>query len=205
MASDSLAARAGASRPPVPVPIAVLSAAVGIAAVLPLLYLVLRALSAGTEIWMGLLTPRMGEIMGRSLLLVVAVAAVAVLLGLPLAWLTTRTDLPFRQAWLVLATLPLVVPTYVGGLVLVLALGPKGQLQRLLEPLGVERLPEIYGFPGALLVLGLHTYPYVLLNARAALLRLDPSVEEGLLQPRPRALGDLPSCRPAPAPAGGRC
>jgi iron(III) transport system permease protein len=178
MASDGVIARAGEMRPPMPVPIAVLSCAVGTAAALPLLYLVLRALGAGTEIWMGLLTPRMGEIMSRSLLLVAAVAAVAVMLGLPLAWLTTRTDLPFRQAWLVLATLPLVVPTYVGGLVLVLGLGPKGQLQRLLEPLGVERLPEIYGFPGALLVLGLHTYPYVLLNARAALLRLDPSVEE---------------------------
>jgi iron(III) transport system permease protein len=160
------------------VPIAVLSATAGVATVLPLLYLVLRALDAGAGVWEGLATPRIAEILARSLLLVASVAVVAVLLGLPLAWLTTRSDLPFRHVWLVLATLPLVVPTYVGGLVLILALGPRGELQRLLEPFGVDRLPEIYGFPGALLVLGLHTYPYVLLTARAALLRLDPSLEE---------------------------
>jgi iron(III) transport system permease protein len=165
-------------RPRLPLVLVVPSALVSAAALLPLAYLVLRASNGGVAVLDILLTPRTFEILLRSLILVAAVTAGAIALGVPLAWITTRTDLVARQIWLVLATLPLVVPTYVGGFVLVVALGPRGMLQRLLEPLGVERLPEIYGFPGAVLILTLHTYPYVLLNARATLVRLDPSLEE---------------------------
>jgi iron(III) transport system permease protein len=49
----------------------------------------------------------------------------------------------------------------------------------------VERLPEIYGLPGAALVLTLAAYPYVLLATRAALQRSDPRLEEAA-----RLLGD---------------
>ena len=41
-----------------------------------------------------------------------------------------------------------------------------------------DRLPSIYGFTGAFLVLTLLSYPYVLLTARAALQRMDPALEE---------------------------
>ena len=39
-------------------------------------------------------------------------------------------------------------------------------------------MPEIYGFPGAMLTLTFLSYPYVLLSVRAALWGLDPSLEE---------------------------
>ena len=75
--------------------------------------------------------------------------------------------------------LPLVIPSFVGGYVIMGALGPRGILQQLLEgPFGITRLPEIYGFPGALLALSLFNYPYVLLSVRAALRGLDPALEE---------------------------
>jgi len=51
-------------------------------------------------------------------------------------------------------------------------------VQGWLEPLGVERLPSIYGFPGAVLVLTLFTYPYLFLTLRPALAAADPRVEE---------------------------
>ncbi|MGH2841699.1 MAG: ABC transporter permease, partial [Solirubrobacteraceae bacterium] len=51
-------------------------------------------------------------------------------------------------------------------------------LQDLLAPLGVQELPSIYGFAGAWLVLTLFTYPLVLIPLRAALRRMDPSLEE---------------------------
>ena len=95
---------------------------------------------------------------------------------MPLAWLTVRADIPFRTFWAVTAALPLVVPSYVASFVVVVTLGPKGMLQKLLEPIfGVDRLPDIYGFPGAALTLILLSYPYVLLTIRAALLRMDPT------------------------------
>lgn len=181
-----------------PAVLAILASLAAAATVLPLIYLVLRAGGAGIDAWASLLALRTAEILLRSLVLVVAVSCLATLLGVPLAWLTTRTNLPARRTWLVLATLPLVLPTYVGGLVLVLALGPRGMLQRLLAPLGVERLPEIYGLPGALLILGLHTYPYVLLTTRAALLRLDPAAEEAS---RSLGLGPWSSFRRVVLPA----
>ena len=147
--------------------------------VLPLVYLVLRTLGAGAEAWELLFRLRILETMVRTALLTLAVTGTCIVIAVPLAWLTVRTDLPFRRAWSVLTVLPLVIPSYVGGLVIVAALGPKGMLQQFLEgPLGVERLPEIYGFPGAVFTLSLLSYPYILLTVRSSLGRLDPALEE---------------------------
>src|SRR5690606_37763801 len=110
--------------------------------------------------------------------LAVLVTAAANAIALPLAWLTTRTDLPARRFWVIVTALPLAIPTYVGAFAMIGALGPRGMLQGWLEPLGVERLPSIYGFRGAFVVLTFFTYPYVLLTVRAAYRRLDPSLEE---------------------------
>lgn len=75
--------------------------------------------------------------------------------------------------------LPLVIPSYVGAFVVVSALGPKGLIQQTLHSLvGMDRLPDISGFPGATITLALLTYPYILLTTRAALENLDPSFEE---------------------------
>jgi iron(III) transport system permease protein len=109
------------------------------------------------------------------------VTAAAIALAVPLAWLTVRTDLPGRRLWTVAAVLPLVIPSYIGAYALLSALGPQGLAQDLLEPLGVERLPSITGFPGAWLALTLFTYPFVLLPVRATLRRLDPQLEEAAL------------------------
>ena len=97
---------------------------------------------------------------------------------MPLAWLTARCDLPFRRVWTVLTLLPLVVPSYVGAFIVIVVLGPRGMVQGWLSPLGVERLPEIYGLPGAALCLTALSYPYVMLPVRAAFARLDPALEE---------------------------
>jgi iron(III) transport system permease protein len=52
-------------------------------------------------------------------------------------------------------------------------------LQQLLAgPFGLERLPEIYGFPGAMLTITLVSFPYVLLALQASMRGLDPCLEE---------------------------
>ncbi len=152
---------------------------VAAALLLPPIYLVVRTLGAPGDAWEALFRLRVLEILGRTLLLVGAVTAGSIALAVPLAWLTVRTDLPLRRLWTVLTVLPLVVPSYVGGFIVVVALGPKGMLQGLLDgPFGVDRLPDINGFWGAMLTLTLLSYPYVVLTVRAALLRMDPSLEE---------------------------
>ncbi|MGI8730090.1 MAG: ABC transporter permease, partial [Solirubrobacteraceae bacterium] len=155
-----------------------LGLAVAVAAALPALYLVVVVASNGAVAADAVLTGRSLGLVARSLGLAAAVTAGAIAIAVPLAWLTVRSDLPGRRAWATLATLPLVMPSYIGAYVFLTVLRPKGLLQGLLAPLGVQELPPIYGFAGAWLVLTLFTYPLVLIPLRAALRRLDPSLEE---------------------------
>jgi iron(III) transport system permease protein len=155
--------------------------AVGVAGLLllPLGYLLLHAAEAGgPRVWSLLSERQTLVVLANSAVLAAVVTGGSVVVALPLAWLTTRTDLPGRRAWAVLTAVPLVIPSYVGGFAYVAALGPRGALQALLAPLGVERLPEIYGLPGAALALTLFSYPYLLLTLRGALLGMDPALEE---------------------------
>jgi ABC-type spermidine/putrescine transport system permease subunit I len=152
---------------------------VAVAITLPIAYVVGRTFGAGTEAWDLLVRQSVLETLLRTVYLSLAVTASTVLIAVPVAWLTVRSDLPWKRFWSVLTVLPLVIPSYVGALVAVTALGPKGLVQQMLEgPLGIDRLPGIYGFSGALLVLTFLSFPYVLLSVRAALWNLDPAMEE---------------------------
>jgi iron(III) transport system permease protein len=185
-------------------PLALWAAALAATALvaLPLTYLVVRTADAGSRALDVLGRERVPELVLQTVALVAGVTAVSVAIALPLAWLITRTDLPARRAWTAAAALPLVVPSYVGALALLAAFGPRGIMQGWLEPFGVERLPEIYGYGGALVALVLTTYPYVFLLTVSALRELDPSLEEAS-----RSLGrsswqtfravTLPALRPA--------
>jgi iron(III) transport system permease protein len=172
--------RAG-GRPP---PALVLPALVTVALLLlPLAYLVVRA-GSGSRGWSVLARTNTLELLWSTGLLVLGVTVASVTIGVSVAWLVTRTDLPGRRLWGVGAALPLVIPSYVAAFCLLGAFGPRGLLQQLL---GVERLPEIYGYWGALAALTLSTYPYVLLLVSAALRGLDPALEEAA-----RGLGRSP-------------
>jgi iron(III) transport system permease protein len=152
--------------------------------VLPAAYLVGIVASDPADALDTVFSSETALVAARSLGLTAVVCLTAVAVALPLAWLTTRTDLPGRRVWATLAALPLVIPSYVGAYLLVAALGPSGLLQ---DGLGVERLPSIYGFFGAWLSLALFTFPLVLLPLRSALRRLDPQLEEAA-----RAMGRGP-------------
>ncbi len=161
-------------------PLALLAVAVVVAllALIPLVYLVLRAFEGGSESMQPLLRGRTLELLVSTLALGLAVTIAATSLGLPLAWLTVRTDLPARRAWSILTVVPLAIPSYLLAFSFVAALAPRGWVASLLEP--VMAIPPLsaYGFGGATLVLTLATMPYVVISARAALMRLDPATEE---------------------------
>ncbi len=144
----------------------------------PIVYLVIRASEAGSDLWPLLYRERTWVLLRNTLTLTVAVSVTVIAIAVPYAWLTSRTDLPGRRFWATIAPLPLVIPSYAGTLAIIGAFGPRGIVQKWLEPFGVERLPEIYGFYGAWAALSLFTYPYVYLAVRAALRGLDPSLEE---------------------------
>lgn len=152
---------------------------VGMLVAVPILYLIIRSLGASQSAWQLLVRTRTLEILGNTVLLAVSVTASCSALALIFGWLTVRTDLRGRRFWSVATMLPLVIPSYVGAYLFAAAFGPRGLLQQLLEGLaGIERLPGIYGFPGAFLVLTLLSFPYSLITVRAALQRMDPALEE---------------------------
>lgn len=145
---------------------------------LPLIYLIIRAWGGGEAGLEYLMRPRTRTIFINSVQLTVIVVLLSGIVGTLFAWLTARTDLRFRRVILVLGLIPMVIPSYIGSLTLVTAFGPVGYLQKLLEPLGVERLPNIYGLFGASLAITLFTYPYFVLPVRAALMHTDRGLEE---------------------------
>jgi molybdate transport system permease protein len=57
-----------------------------------------------------------------------AATGIALLLGIPLAWLLARTHFPGRSAARALVTLPMVLPPVVGGAALLFAFGRRGLL-----------------------------------------------------------------------------
>jgi iron(III) transport system permease protein len=205
-----VSARAAAAVSPrgrrAPLVLVAAAAAVGVAATLPLAYLAMRALSADADDRALVPLSTAVELVVDTFLLCLGVVAAALAVGVPFAWLVVRTDLPGRRLWGLAASLPLVIPSFVAALALFGALAPRGLLQQALEPLGVETVPELTGYWGALLALTLSTYPYVFLLAAAGLRSVDPSAEEAA-----RSLGagrlvvflrvTLPSLRPSLAAA----
>jgi iron(III) transport system permease protein len=159
-------------------------AAVTVLAVLPLAYLILRAAGLGARLPEILFSPRTGVVLWNSVRLTAAVTLSATAIGVALAWLTVRTDLPGRRFWSIACCLPLVLPSYVGAYALMAAFGPGGELASLWAPIGLPGLPRLEGFGGAWFALTLFTFPYVTLCVRAGLRGLDPNLEEAA-----RALG----------------
>jgi iron(III) transport system permease protein len=190
--------RGAGTRPPL---LLVVAAGVVVALLLlPLAYLVVRVAGGGRALEI------LGEastwrLVWNTVLLAAGVVTAAVLVGVTLAWLVTRTDLPGRRLWSAAAALPLVIPSYVAAFCLLGLFGKRGLLA---DALGVEHLPDVTGYVGSLLALTLATCPYVFLLTQAALRDLDPSLEEaarglGVSQRRVFVRVTAPAIRPAVA------
>ncbi len=106
--------RAAATRRP---PRALLAVGLAIAgfALLPLVYLVIRAAGIETSALEFLLRPRTVGAVVATLVLGATVGAASIALGVPVAWLTARSDIPGRRMWAVLTVVPLALPSYVVG------------------------------------------------------------------------------------------
>ena len=161
-----------------PVWVGIAAGTVVVAAMLPVVYLFIRGIEGGETTWDFLTRSNSIKVIWRTVSVIALVTLFSLIVAVPAAWLTMRTNLPFRRVLSVALALPLVVPSFVMATTLIEALGPKGSVQGFLEPLGIERLPSIYGLPGATLVLVLMTYPYVYLTVRAAIAGLNPELVE---------------------------
>lgn len=150
-------------------------AVVAIGLTIPLFYLVMRALGADLSRTADLVfSVRNLRLLSNTLLLAIGVLVGSTALAFPLAWLTSRTDLPSRPLFSVVGVMPLAIPGYVLAYVL---LGVSGAYGTIAQITGVT-LPTAGGYWGAAAVLSVYLSPYLFLSIRAALLRMDESLEE---------------------------
>lgn len=148
----------------------------GVGVLLPLAYLVVRAFDAEAEqLARTLLRWKNVELLANTLGLAAGVLVVSTLIALPAAWLTVRSDLPFKRFFTLAMVMPLAVPGYLMAYTLLAVGGNYGAVAQLT---GFTGLPRLSGFWGALVALSLYNFPYMMLNLRAALSELDPGMEE---------------------------
>lgn len=181
--------------PPMLVALAALGALVF---VVPLTALVVRSpwrslgdvLTSGevrTALWLSLVTS-------------LVATAVALVLGVPLAWVLARTRVPGRATLRAVCTLSMVLPPVVAGVALFLALGRRGLVGEWLDAWFGITLP--FTTPGVVVAQVFVAMPFLVLTVEAAIEQLDEQYEEAA-----RTLGGsewyvfkrvtLPAVRPA--------
>lgn len=100
------------------------------------------------------------------------------LFALPLAYVLARYEFRGKLLLQTAATLPLVIPPFVGAVALQLILGRSGMVNLLLmQGFGVS-IPFMEGLAGVVLVQTLHFFPFIMLNTVVSLANIDSSLEE---------------------------
>ncbi|UWR22161.1 iron ABC transporter permease [Sulfitobacter sp. S190] len=168
--------------------------ALGVAAVcgLPMLAVLVAALSGGTDTISHLLGTVLPGYAGATLALVLLVGSGTFAVGVGAAWLVTMTRFPMVRLLEIALVLPLAFPAYVLAYAYTHILDHPGIVQTLLRDAtgwGPRDywFPEIRSLGGAAVMLILVLYPYVYLLARAAFLQ-----QSGTTFLAARALGSSP-------------
>jgi iron(III) transport system permease protein len=144
-----------------PAALLVVSALVVAVALAPIGFLVDEALSTGWgEVHRLLFRPFVGHLLVNTGALVAVGTLGCTVLGVGVAWLIERSDLPWRRFWGVLAALPITVPAFVTSYS------------------WVSITPAVQGFWGATGIVVLAYYPLVYLPVAAVLRGTDPALEE---------------------------
>ena len=138
-----------------------LSVLVSLLALLPIAFVIGVSVQTGWTTLLALVfRPRVGELFINTVLLVLITIPLCVALGVTLAWLTERSDLPGRRWWSLLATAPLAVPAFVHSYA------------------WVSLVPPIHGLFAGVLVSVIAYFPFLYLPIAATLRRLDPAIED---------------------------
>jgi iron(III) transport system permease protein len=119
--------------------------------------------------------------LANTVMLALSVGIMAVLIGVPLAWLVARTDMPLRRFVHSLVGLAYVLPPYLAAIAYIILLGPNaGYVNRLLGwALGVAPgTLNIFTFGGVALVITLHVFAFPYYLTHEALHSVDGALEE---------------------------
>jgi molybdate transport system permease protein len=123
-----------------------------------------------------LFSPAVGEALTLSLICASLATLVCLVLGVPLAWLLARSDLPGRGLLRALVTVPLVLPPVVGGVALLLVLGRRGVIGEHLDAWFGISLP--FTTAGVVVAEAFVAMPFLVISVEGALRAADPRFEE---------------------------
>jgi molybdate transport system permease protein len=116
------------------------------------------------------------EALKLSLIASLSSTGLALVFGVPLAWLYARIDFPGRTVLRALTTLPMVLPPVVGGIALLLAFGRRGLLGAWLDSTFGITLP--FTTAGVVLAETFVAMPFLVLTVEAGLRSMDRRYEE---------------------------
>ena len=114
----------------------------------------------------------------NSMSVTACVTVLAILIGAPMAYLTSAFQIRGKRLVDVLIIVSMLSPPFIGAYSWILLGGRSGVVTTFLtEQLGIS-VPTVYGFTGILLVLTLKLYPFVYLYVSGALKSIDVSLSE---------------------------
>lgn len=116
--------------------------------------------------------PVYAEGLANSLGIALGTTTLAMLIALPLAWLSHRYDFPGKALLSALVLVPMILPPFVGAIGMTQILGRYGMLNALLGR-SVDWLGQARYY-GVVAIQALSLYPIVYLNATAALANVEP-------------------------------
>ncbi len=118
--------------------------------------------------------------LGNSLTLGAWVGLISVVVGVPLAWAVSRTNVPGKPLIQATATLSYLAPPFLTSIAFVNLFSPNAGIINvfLRDVLGLGIGFNIFTMSGLVFVTALHTFPFVYLLASSALQSVDASYEE---------------------------
>ena len=129
-----------------------------------------------SDVWDDLTADPTLDALRLSLICSLAATALALVFGVPLAWVLARAEIPGRRFVRALVTLPMVLPPVVGGVALFLAFGRNGLVGEHLDQWFGIRLP--FTTAGVIAAETFVAMPFLVVTVEGALRTLDPRYED---------------------------
>jgi molybdate transport system permease protein len=142
--------------------------------IVPLAAMVQRA--PWSEVWEQLASERSRDALWLSLLTSSAATAIALVLGVPLAWVLAKVSFPGRALLRAMVILPMVLPPVAGGIALILAFGRRGLVGEWLDDTFGITIP--FTRVGVVLAQTFVAMPFLVLAVEAGFRGLDPRLED---------------------------
>ena len=113
----------------------------------------------------------------RSIVVCTTTVLTSTLIGVPIAYVLTRYNVPCKKLVHILIIMSLMSPPFIGAYSWIVLAGRQGIVTKLFTALGLGA-PTIYGKGGIIFVFTLHLFPYIYLYTSGAMNSIDASLEE---------------------------